>query len=595
MLAMRRSLIDLRAATLLGLLLLWSCEGSILGPRAPTTEGTPEASGPKAIECAGAVVVAAEPMLRLTRVQYEQTLRDLLADFVGGARAQTIADGAFAQATLLPDDPTPLDPRNRFRKLYRRYSRDVDQLHIDGWYQVASWVSGSLMADRAALLGSCATATAATDIDACVRSFISRFGARALRHPLPAEDLERYAAIYGDTTVFDDAGLHDVVAVMLQAPEFIYLVESGAEAVDTDVYALTDFELASRLSYAVWDSAPDAMLLASAAAGELRTSEGRRAQLERMFDDPRASSVIARFADDWMRVSDVPEFTAKLGQVQYDAFVGGDRPTSALSIAARQELRTMVGELAFAPGAHVTDLLTSTAVFPATDELAKLYGLAGAWNGSGAAPTVPERPGVFTRIGLLGTGLSNTRPIIKGVFITDQLLCDELPTPPAGAANQKVTLAAPYTTRQYLEALTEQPTSACAGCHKHRLNSLGFATEMFDGLGRLRSSERFFDETGALVGALPVDTTAVLQLGEEPLTLTGPADLARALGQHHRFEACVAKQMFRYTFSRPETAADACTLVPMWEAAQTGSLRDVLAALAEQPSFTQRRIEEVAP
>lgn len=567
-------------------LALAGCEGTIFGPEPLTA---PSTVGPAAIECTGEVVVGAEPMLRLTRVQYETSVRELLVGFVGATRGNQVATDAFAQASLLPDDETPLDPHNRFRKLYTRYDRDLDQLHVDGYLQVASWVSGALVpTDRDSLLGACANATAAANIEACVRSFISRFGARALRHPLSTEELDRYLAIYGDPTVFDDAGLHDVIGVMLQAPDFVYRIESGADAVQADVYALDDYELAARLSYAVWDGPPDDALYAAAARGELRTSQGRRDQLTRMFDDPRARDAINRFADDWLRLSDVPDFSARVGQPAYDTFVGADRPSTSLSMAARQELRTMVTQLAFAPQGRVSELLTTRAVFPATPELAKFYGLTQAWNGTSAAPLAVDaaRPGLFTRVGLLGTGLVKTRPIVKGAFLFDQFLCAELGTPPAGAASQTVTLAAPYSTRQYLEALTEQPATSCQGCHHNRLNALGFATEGFDGLGRSRTAERFIDDTGAVLGETPIDDHSQFQ----DVALAGPDGLAAQLGKDARFEACVARQLFRYEFAREETSADLCTLEPMWQAARTGSLRDVLLVLADSPAFTQRRI-----
>ena len=582
----------IRSITLgLGLMMLAGCEGVLTGPRPEVTElPPPKPVGVPSIECEGEPQVAAEPMLRLSRIQYEQTVRDLLADFVGRTRADTITNDAFMNASLMPEDPLPLDPNNRFRKLFTRYSRDVDQLHIDGYHQVASWVSGAVIpTDRDALLGSCSTATAPTAIDACVRSFISRFGARALRHPLEADEVERYVAMYGDSTVFDDVGLHDVIAVMLQAPDMIYRIESGTTEVEPAVFELSDTELASRLSYAVWDSAPDADLLAAASRGELRTAEGRRAQLDRMFDDPRARRVIERFADDWLRLSDVPDFTAKLGQPSYDLFVGAQRPTTALTVAAQQELRTMVATLAFAPQGTVSSLLTSRQVFPATPELAQLYGLSSAWNPNTDAPTAldTDRPGVFTRVGLLGTGLIKTRPIVKGAFVFDQLLCEHLGTPPPGASSQTVIIDGPHSSRQYVEALTEQQGTSCQGCHSGRLNALGFVTENFDGLGRSRTTEKFITTAGQLLGEVPIDTATNFR----GVPLSGPAALGEELLVEGRFEACVARQVFRYSLAREETSADACTLMPMWNAARSGSLRDVVIALVDTPTFTRRRIE----
>ena len=181
---------------------------------------------------------------------------------------------------------------------------------------------------------------------------------------------------------------------------------------------------------------------------------------------------------------------------------------------------------------------------------------------------------------------------MKGVFIRRQLLCDEIPPPPANAAAATPPTATEATgTREVVENLTEQPNSSCAGCHASLINGLGFATEGFDALGRARSAEQLFDERGAHVGEVDVDTrsTPKVSVGDDERS-EGPEDLARLIIESGKAHACLARSYFRFSFGRMEDVAlDGCSLERLRTSlASGGSLREMLREVALTDSFKQR-------
>src|SRR5690606_34616289 len=159
-------------------------------------------------------------------------------------------------------------------------------------------------------------------------------------------------------------------------------------------------------------------------------------------------------------------------------------------------------------------------------------------------PLLPagERPGLLTRAWFLASGSASTRPILRGVFVRRNLLCDELAPPPSNVVAVPPGLRADQTTREVIEELTEQPGTSCASCHATLINPLGFVFEGFDALGRVQQEQRLFDD-GTQVGALPIDTTAVPRVtAEDERVVEGPAGLSQIMLESGKLEACLARQ-----------------------------------------------------
>ena len=383
----------------------------------------------------------------------------------------------------------------------------------------------------------------------------------------------------------------------MTAPEFMYFVEQGDNAVagQTGVYDVTPHELASRLSYQLWQTAPDDTLLAAAADGSLRTAAVYDAQVTRLLADARARPALDEFFADWMKVEDLPAMDAKNADATFKTFAGGDLPDAKLRQAMIDDVVGMLGYYTWTTPSPVAAVLTSELSFARDARLAKLYGVA-AWNGTGAPPALPagQRPGLLTRGLFLSTGSANTRPIMKGVFLRTNILCDTIPPPPPGANAKPPELMPGMTTRESVEAMTEMAGTTCAGCHTLAINPLGFATEGFDALGRFRTAQRLFDAAGVETGTKPVNTSTVPQvvLGDTTMVST-PAALMSLMLASGKVEACLSRNFFRFTYGRWEApASDGCALEDARKAlVNGGSLRDLAAAAVKAAQFKRRAFQ----
>jgi hypothetical protein len=245
--------------------------------------------------------------------------------------------------------------------------------------------------------------------------------------------------------------------------------------------------------------------------------------------------------------------------------------------------------------AGVSSWFSSERSFARDARLAKIYGV-GAWDGVAAPPLLPsgQRPGLLTRALFLASGSANTRPILKGVFIRKNILCNDIPPPPPGANAKPPVLEPGMTTRQSVEALTEMPGSVCSGCHTVFINPLGYATENFDALGRFRTEQRLFDDTGKATGTKPVDTHGVPQvLLGDTTAIQSTAELMQLIASSGAVEACLSRNFFRFTYARWEDdALDGCALRSAHDSLKNGGkFSSLLSASVLAPAFQQRRFE----
>ena len=249
----------------------------------------------------------------------------------------------------------------------------------------------------------------------------------------------------------------------------MYFVEHGDNAVagQTGVYDVSPHELASRLSYQLWQTAPDDALLAAAADGSLRTAAVYDAQVTRLLADARARPALDEFFADWMKVEDLPAMDAKNADADVQD-VRGRRPARREAAPGDDRRRGRDARLLHLDDAVGRRCRCSPATCRSRATRAWPSSTASpAWNGTGAPPALPagQRPGLLTRALFLSTGSANTRPIMKGVFLRTNVLCDTIPPPPPGANAKPPELVPGMTTRESVEALTEMAGTTCAGCH----------------------------------------------------------------------------------------------------------------------------------
>lgn len=529
------------------------------------------------------------PLPRLTRGEYIDTLGDLLHAVVG-TDASAILERVVPLATTMPTEQLVAPPAEG-RGGFRRLDQSQQQEYADVPFQVAVQVAEDLTRTPerlAKLVGACATG----GIDrACFEGFVRRFGELALRAPLDDEDVAFYVGDAPATNIPREE-VASVVTRLLSAPRFLYHVESGTtEAGADDIFALDAWELASRLSYHFWGTMPDAELREAARSGELLEPARYEAAVERLASDPRAMPVIESFFTQWFwPLIELPALDSRAEDPVFRAFAGPNMPSSELRGKMVQEVID-AATFVVQNGGSIRDLLTNRQSFAKDPELAALYGVA-PWSGSGTPPDLgPERAGLLTRAAFLSTGSANTRPIMKGVFIRTTLLCDLIPPPPQDGMAVAVNLSPDLSTRQVVEEITEKEPR-CAGCHQGLINPLGFATENFDALGRVRTTQTLFDELGNVVGQAPIDTRSTPRIGVEMGESSGIVETTKWLADSGRVEACFAQRYFRFTFRRVEsTSGDHALIKVLTEAAREGgAIADMLKATALRPEFKRRRI-----
>jgi hypothetical protein len=569
-----------------------ACTG-IIGDGSDTgAPGEKPPSTPTNFVCDEELVQDALPLRRLSFVQYRNTITDIVR-FALPDEADAVMAAVETSFDRLPDD-LRIGPDKHYAG-FTHLDQAVQQDHIDGAYIIAENIGAELTATEsrlAAVVGACATDADDGNDDACLDDFIRSFGERALRRAVAEEDVTFYREPAG-TAPFDAADYGDVIALLLNAPHMLYFVEHGQEAdgrkVDLDAY-----ELASRISYHFWQTLPDEELFEAARSGVLLTEEGYAAQIDRVFNHPRTRAALASFFSQWLENTTLEELDSRVGTPVFDAFAGALTPGPELRERMLAEVVDAATYYAFSGEHTFTDFVTSNKSFARTDDLAAIYGVA-PWSGEGEPPDMgPERAGLITRAAYLATGSANTRPVMKGVFLRKAFLCDEIPPPPPNAAANPPQLSDSLSTREVVEELTGD--GVCAGCHTTVINPLGFATENFDALGRVRTEQTLFDEdTGEAVGTAEIDTTSVPAVDDgDDAESTGAHDLLDLIVESEKPSACFARQYFRFTFGRIEDLdKDACVLAGVKEALDEGEpLAEVLRRVALSSAFRQRTFAE---
>ncbi|MBI5515136.1 MAG: DUF1592 domain-containing protein [Deltaproteobacteria bacterium] len=486
---------------------------------------------------------------RLTARQYRNAVRDLLGAVTPPADLDV--DTSLHGFTSVGASQVDVNPRAA--ELYEAAALDL---------------SGQAFNDaarRVALVG-CEPSRADDD---CARGFLARFGRRAFRRPLTGEETGRYVGLSLRTaTVFNDpwAGLRYAVAGLLQSPHFLYRVELGQGPSEPQGRRYSDFEVASRLSFFLWDSTPDEALLDAAAAGSLGTREGVRGQARRLLQAPAARPAVQHFFAEWLKLERLDTLSRDPGV--YPQF------TPSLAASMREELLRVVDELVFTRDADLRELFDGRTTF-VNPELARLYNLSGVLGPGFERVTFPEgspRSGVLTSAGFLSLNAHETvtSPTRRGRFVRQFLLCQELRDPPADVPPLPPPGGVPTTLRQRLEV--HRTAASCAGCHA-LMDPLGFAFENFDPIGAYRTTDN----------GLPVDPRGTF----EGAPFRSARELGSLLRRDPRTSACVTRMLYRHATGHRETEGEARVLASLSEAFTRNDhrLRELLVELVASDGF----------
>ncbi len=550
-----------RRIIIFALMLSLGCEGSITDPGISPGGGGGGGGG------GGSGVVVPSPgtrAARLTHEQWENSTRDLLylddrPGLAGSFRPDPVTAG-FA----FDDDG---------------WSMSVDQTLWSSYQRAAVQLAEDVTSDAASLAR--ILPAGGGDDATRARAFVTSFGERAYRRPLSSDEVDELFGIWQTgSTLYEgvpalQAGVRLVIEAALQSPYFLYRVESSTEE-SSGVIPLSDYEIADRLSYALWNTMPDDELFAAAAAGELHTADQVADQAGRMLADPRAEDVVAHFHALLLRVDRYAGINPSA------AFFPDVSPT--LETSALRENDMFVRHV-FTTNGGWNDMLTSTDTF-VDSELARIYGLSGTYPDDELVPATldpAQRRGIFTQVGFLASNSTSVDPdpIHRGIFLVRRVACVDLEPP--GGMIPPLPAAMGRTNRETVEDHTEQPGSECVACHGEIINPFGFPFEMYDAIGQFRTEDNGF----------PVDSSSRPHLDGQRVPVADALALADALAASDAVHECYAKHWVEYAFGRHEEPSDAALVAALARESHDGaSIRDLIATLVTSRSFLTRSVEE---
>jgi hypothetical protein len=468
------------------------------------------------------------PLRRLNRDEYRRTIRDLLPS------AASMVD---VTVNTFPLDEEQLGFTNNADAL------STGLTLAQNYISAAETFATAATANLTTLLP-CDPVNVGETV--CAQMFVTDFGQRSFRRPLTTDEITKHMAIYtaGRPDGFAP-GISLVIQSFLESPYFLYRAEKGALTTKAGVAALNHYEMATRLSYFLWGTMPDAQLFTEAAASKLGTVAEVEAVARRMLADPKAKQSVGILHQQWLAIG-------ALGSKTKDATMFSAW-TPAIVTAQFSEASAFLDYVFWNDGRSEA-LFTAPYTF-VNAGLATFYGMTPP-SGTGFVKTnvdVAQRSGILTQGSLMAilSYENQTSPIHRGKFVRNQFLCQEL-TPPPPEIAAKVT-PPPFnpalSTRERFAAHESEPV--CAGCHR-AMDPIGLGFENFDPVGRWRTKDGTFDVDATGEVMAPSDVTG---------KFNGPVELGAKLAQSQQVRECIVTQWFRFANGRAETTdLDPCTL-----------------------------------
>lgn len=508
-------------------------------------------------------VVATSQLPRLTNAQYDRTIRDLV-----GLTTLTASNGVAPSVLLATDQ-----------------GGGLSDLGWSSYMSVAQMIAAQVM-DDPALTGNYLQCDPSEPT--CLHETIGAFGRRAFRRPLTDSEVARFETFLAMGPEITPSGAPEEVAeallyAFLVSPSFIQRSEISEDLRGDGSFSLTPYEVAARLSYMIWGSMPDAELSLAADRGELSTAGQILAQAERMLQDPKARDMVTAFHRQYLMMGPGGRWdTANKDPNLFPTFSPQQVPYLA------EETLRFFDHVAFSGGSFQDFFLSPVAFVNQTT--APLYDLASADFGMDLTQVnldADERPGFLTRVGFLAgySSYSNTSPVLRGAFVTKDIIGIHIDSPPPGADQTALPEGDFATNRERFEALTS-PTE-CAGCHRSYINPPGFVLEAFDSVGAPQTVDA---QTGA---PLNTEATVIVDADEGPVTLSTPRALMEKIATSPTAMGHYASKWVGYAYERPDHPMDECVVDGLTDRMTAGgyTVLNLITDLTQTESFRVRVVE----
>jgi hypothetical protein len=493
----------------------------------------------------------AAPLRRLTRAEYISSLSALFGD--------------VTEATALLPQEFHSFPIGNWAE---SQSVGVDQ--ATAYARVAKQLAERATREPGTLVRFAACAAQPKPDTACVRTTIATLASKAFRRTPTEQELNELLSLHASIT---DSGADfaqataAVITAILQAPEFLYRIEWGTdEGPRPEVQRLSGDEMASRLSYLFWGTAPDQGLRAAAQSGALLEPDGIMREAMRLLDDQRSRAGLSAFFDDFLELYRLPEL--RPADPEFSAELG---------VSVGQATQRFLEAQIFGKKASWPSVLTANTAF-VNARVASLFGVAGItgdeWREVQLDPT--ERLGLLTQPSLLmmSSVFEYANPTRRGYRMMEKVLCRHVePEPPEVLQVLPEPQTGVMTTRQRWTQAHSGP--ACVSCH-HDMDQLGFALGNFDGMGRYRTHEQ----------GLEIDTKVdITGLGPT----NGPIELVTRLASLPETQACFARRFAEFGLGKslasdPAGACLAQDIAHRFEVAGY-DVRQLLLALTQTDAF----------
>jgi mono/diheme cytochrome c family protein len=397
------------------------------------------------------------------------------------------------------------------------------------------------------------------------RAVVERFATHAFRRPVAPGEVARlvkFVDLAEQNGESFERGVQVAVQAVLVSPHFLFRVEldqrpqrrTPSAAGQPDVFPISDFELASRLTYFLWSSMPDDELFRIAQAGRLRQGDELEKQVRRMLRDPKAQALVENFVGQWLQTRNLKTVNPDRGR--FPAF------DEALRSAMRKETELYFGSI-IRDDRSILDVIDADYTF-VNERLAKHYGIAGVKGDQFRKVKLTDgvRGGVLTQASVLTVTSNPTRtsPVKRGKWILEQILGTPPPPPPSEvpplADDKKGPLKG--TLRVRMEQHRANPS--CASCHA-KMDPLGFGFENFDAVGAWRDRD----------GGDPVDPSGELPSGQK---FRGPKELKQILkSRKNDVTRCLAEKLLTYALGRGVEYYDTCALDAIVEGTAGGGYK----------------------